>query len=309
MPEFEFIAAPFTPMHPDRSIKLEAIKPYCDFLAHNGVRGAFVNGATGEGISLTTAERPATVERWVAAAPAGFRIFVHVGHLSLEESRELAVHARETDANPEIAIATLPPLFFKPENVDALIAYCAELAAAVPELPFYYYHIPALSGVEFPMAKFLEAARDRIPSLRGLKFTFEDLADFADCLTLDGGRFEILYGRDQMLLAALSLGARGAVGSTYNLAVPLYLKLVAAFNGGDIETARECQAKSREFITVTRGHEPGNSLGAYKAVMSMLGIDCGPARPPLKTLTKAQTDALRRDLDAIGFFDYSSKLP
>jgi N-acetylneuraminate lyase len=64
------------------------------------------------------------------------------------------------------------------------------------------------------MPEFLAQARDRIPTLAGIKFTNSDLMAYQLCLHADGGRFDVPYGTDEWLLAALALGAQGAVGSS-----------------------------------------------------------------------------------------------
>ena len=105
------IAAPFTPFNQDGSLALATVPAFAALLAHNGVSGAFVCGTTGEGCSLTNAERRSVAEAWRAATPPQLALIVHVGHLSLGDARELARHAQEIGAD---AIATIAPGFFKP---------------------------------------------------------------------------------------------------------------------------------------------------------------------------------------------------
>jgi len=297
------VAAPFTAFHEDGSLNLEKVDDQAASLAASGVSGGFVCGTTGESLSLTVEERQQVAERWMAAAPEDFAVIVHVGHDSLAESRALAAHAQRIGAR---AIGAMPPCFFRPATLSDLVAWCAEVAAAAPELPFYYYHIPSMTGVNFPIAEFLEAAADRIPTLAGVKFTYENLMDFLRCVRLAGGRYDLLFGRDEILLAGLALGARGAVGSTYNFAAPLYLRLIEAFEAGALAAARAEQARAAEMIAVLLRY---GGIPAFKAVMKMIRLDCGPVRPPLRDLTAEQRHALHADLELVGFFDYCSRCP
>jgi N-acetylneuraminate lyase len=294
------IAAPFTAMHEDGSIDLDTIEKQAKLLIGNGVKGAFVCGTTGEGMSLTVEERMKIAERWQEVVCGGLAVIVHAGHTCLSDSRTLSVHAQEIGA---YAVAAMAPFFFKPASVEDLVSFCAEIASAAPELPFYYYHIPAMTGVNFPMVDFLRVASDNIPTLAGIKFSYEDLMDLARCLNLEGGRFSILFGRDEILLAGLSLGATGAVGSTYNYAAPLYHRIIDAYNAGDMDTAQKEQARSQDMVALL--HKYGGATG--KAIMKIIGLDCGGARPPLRNLSKEQYDELANDLERIGFFDYCSK--
>jgi N-acetylneuraminate lyase len=295
------IAAPHTPFKPDGALNLAPIERQAALLARNRVSGAFVCGTTGEGSSLTTAERRKVAARWAEARPRGLQLIVHVGHPSAEESRALARHAAKIGAD---AIATLAPSFFKPTGLDELVTYCARVAAAAPELPFYYYHMPAMTGVNFPAADFLRAAAGRIPSLRGIKFTHENLMDFALAQAHDGGRFNLLFGRDEILLAGLALGAVGAVGSTYNYAAPLYHRVIAAFEAGDLAAARAAQQQAIAMIEV---HNRCGGLAAGKAAMSFLGLDCGPVRAPLRPLDSAEQKRLREGFEAVGFSAFACR--
>lgn len=297
------IAAPHTPFRADGTLHLATIASQARLLAHNGVSGAFICGTTGEGASLTSEERRQIVEAWVAAKPASVAIIVHVGHLSLGEARGFARHAQDTGTD---AIAALSPSFFKPASVHELVAWCAEVAAAAPKLPFYYYHMPAMTGVTFPAADFLTAAADKIPNLAGVKFTHENLMDFGRSGEVAGGKYTMLFGRDEILLAGLSLGAKGAVGSTYNFAAPLYLRIIDAFNRGDLAAARRDQMRAMDFIAVLERH---GGLAAGKSAMKLIGVDCGAVRLPLRALTERDEASLRAGLEKIGFFEYASKLP
>jgi N-acetylneuraminate lyase len=291
------IAAPPSPMGRDGQIDLEGVDPLCALLKANGLRGAFVCGTTGESTSLTVDERLRLVERW-AAAGEEFAVIAHVGHNSLPVCRRLATHARDVGAD---AVGLMAPSFFRPQGVEQLVAFCAEVAAAAPELPFYYYHIPEMTGVAIPAADVLEAGAERIPNLAGAKFTSEDLMDFGRCLTLRGGRFDMLYGRDEMLLSALVLGTRGAVGTTYTFAAPLYHRIMGAHEAGQMAKAREDQARARRMVHALHRH---GGLAAVKPIMRMIGVDCGEPRLPLRSLDEAECRALRADLEEVGFFEY-----
>ena len=185
---------------PCRSLKSRPISwPTTSWLAQ------FVCGTTGESMSLTLAERRVLVETWIKAAAGRFPVIVHVGHTCQRDCVELAAHAAHRGA---AAIATMGPCFAKPADVEMLADFCEPIAAAAPDLPFYYYHIPSMTGVSLPMASFLQVAGRRIPNLVGLKYSHDDLAELAACVALDGRRYEVLFGKDEILLAALALGGR-----------------------------------------------------------------------------------------------------
>lgn len=259
--------------------------------------GAFICGTTGEGASLTTAERMQVASKWCALPRRRLKIIVHVGHNAGADSCELARHAQRIGAD---AIATLAPSFFRPADIAALVDWCAPIAGAAARLPFYYYHMPSITGADFSMAEFLHDAARRIPNFAGIKFTHDNLMDFGEALQAAGTRHAILAGRDEILLSYLVLGATGAVGSTYNYAAPIYHQMIAAHAAGDLQAARQWQALARAFIGVMARN---GGMSANKAIMGMVtGVDCGPVRRPLRSLAKAQIARLRAELTHVGFF-------
>jgi N-acetylneuraminate lyase len=289
------IAAPFTAFHADGSLNLAMIERQAEALRENRVDGAFVCGTTGEGLSLTAAERRQVLERWVEVAPVSLRLLVHVGHHSVRESQALAAHAEKLKI---CAFATSAPTFFRVTSTEQLVNYCDKVAAGAPGLPFYYYHIPSMTGTDLPVFDFLRIASKRIPNLAGIKFTHENLMDYSRCLEFEEGRFNILFGRDEMLLSALIMGATGAIGSTYNFMAPVYHRVIEAFQAGDLASARRYQFDALRIIGVIARY---GILPAGKVIMKMLGIDCGPLRSPLQNLPTESAQTLERELRATGF--------
>lgn len=298
------IAAPLTAYHPDGTVNVDIIPLYADFLCSNGVVGVFVNGTTGEGLSLTVEERMALAEQWVKAAPADFRVIVHVSHTCAATAWDMAKHAARIGA---WGIGQMGPIFFRPNTVEELADYAAQTAAQAPELPYFYYHMPSMSGVCFPMLEFLKAATLTIPNLAGIKYTHEDLVDFELCRQFKDGKYDILYGRDETLLCALALGCRGAVGSTYNIMAPLYRRLIDAFDSGDLNEARRLQNISMRAIRSLA--QTTSFISALKEVVNMIGLNMGDVRSPLKNIGRAKAAELKNELEELGFFEFCSRRP
>jgi N-acetylneuraminate lyase len=288
------IAAPHTPFTPAGDLHLAAVDLQARLLSANGVAGVFIGGSTGEYSSLTVAERMQLAEAWVAAAgPVGLDVIVHVGHNAQPDAVALARHAGTL---PVKAIASIAPGYFRPQHVDDLIEFFAPVAQAGPH-PFYFYDIPSMNGVNLPTVEFLRRSSERIPNLAGVKFTNPDLAQFQECLHFAEGRYDILFGCDEHLLAGYALGARGAVGSTYNFAPGLYHRLTAAWDRGDAAEARRLQLESVRLVRCLQSY---GYMAAAKSMMGLLGAECGPVRPPLRNLSAAQRSELRERLQAEG---------
>lgn len=296
------IAATYAPMDTDASLNLDVIPRYAEYLKGNGVKGAFINGSTGDFASLSVAERKQITDAWAKNKTADLFVIDQVGHTSLREAKELAKHA----ADKTDGIAALAPFYFRLSDIHKLVDYCGEVAASAPNIPFYYYHIPVLTGANFNMVDFLELATPQIPNLAGIKFTNNNLIDYKYSRDFNNGSANILFGFDEIFLSSLPFGADGWVGSTYNHLAPLYLSIVEAFNNNEHELAADLQRKSMKFVDILNAK--GGFNGAAKSFMKALGVDCGPSRFPHTTLTDAQINETMSELETLGIAPYLSKI-
>ena len=193
---------------------------------------------------------------------------------------------------------TMSPFFFKPENVDALLAVLQEIGQAASQTPLYYYDIPSMTGVHLPMVELLEKGRQRIPTLRGLKYTNADLLQLQRCIQAEDQYFDILFGHDVVLAGGWAYGVRGAIGTTYNFMAPLYHRLLAAVDRQDEVAVQSLQHASCDIIADL--FEVG-FLPAMRSVMTRIGIDVGPPRLPLLPLSEAQEQQLAEMLERRNF--------
>ncbi|MDP6543739.1 MAG: dihydrodipicolinate synthase family protein [Phycisphaerae bacterium] len=293
------IVAAHTPFDAGGELNLSVVPQIVEHHIASGISAIYAVGSTGEGVSLRASERMATAEAYVNAAAGRLPIIVQVGSNSLAESCDLAAHAADCGA---YAVSANAPSYFKIDTVDGLIDAMAQIASSAPDLPFYHYYIPRFTGSEVDMPEFLDRGGREIPNLAGLKYTDLKVFEYQECLNLDSGRFDILWGCDEMLLSALVVGSKCGVGSTYNIAAPLYRRIIDCYDAGDIEAARKWQLLSVKMVRVLIAH---NLHPGIKAVMGMKGIDVGGCRPPLGVLDDSAKASLRKDLDAIGFFEWS----
>lgn len=297
------IDAPFTPFYEDGSLNLAPIPEYAALLARNGLKGVFINGSSGEGYMLTEEERMQLAEAWMAAVPRDFKVIVHVGSTSVMSSRRLAEHAQKIGAWGIGAMATPFP---KIGNIEQLCRYCEEIASAAPELPFYYYHIPAFNGAFLSMYDFLKAVDGRIPNFAGIKYTFESLYEYNRCRRYQNGKFDMLHGQDETILPCLAMGgAQGGIGGTTNYNGRCLTGILEAWEKGDLEKARQLQDFAQDVIDVICNFR-GNIVGG-KRIMKLIGLDLGPNRVPFMSVTDEEEQELRRQLEAIDFFSHCNK--
>jgi len=272
-PEFKLIAAPYTPFTKDNEVDEKQLQLYVKSLAQNGllsiskkenegatkiVPGVFINGTTGEGTSLTVLERKNLLELWIKLIEeqedlGKVYVFAHVGANNLDDAIELTRHACSL---PRVdAVASVAPYYFPITDVKQLVEGVAKIASAAGNLPFYYYHIPQLTKADVSIHQFLVEAEEKIENLVGVKYSGKDMFDFQRAAMYKERKYELLFGSDEFLLAGLSLGATGAVGSTYSIPhlIPHYLRVIHSFDCGDLKAALDHQNVCAAVVKVMLG--------------------------------------------------------
>jgi N-acetylneuraminate lyase len=250
-------------------------------------------------------EKKEVLTEWTreASQNPGVRIINLVGGTCLKDCIEQATFSAQHETD---AIAVVAPYYFKPATVTDLADFIASIAREVPEMPVYFYHIPALTGVDFPMKDLLTEMDEKVPNFAGIKYTHEDFMDFLHCLNHRNGYYDLLWGRDETLLAALSLGAQGGVGSTYNYAAPLYHDLIRDFNNGQFQDAAFKQQKAIDMIKLLGKY---GGIGTGKAFMRYIGLDCGQFRLPVSSMPEETYRHFTMDVKKLGMDQYFSTLP
>lgn len=288
------IAAVHTPFDRRGRLDTRPVPAQAETLLKQGVSGAYVSGTTGEGVSCSVEERAELFDAWAAAAKGRLTLIAHTGASALPDTRRLSARARAAGFD---ALSIVPPCFFKPASPAALVDYLRAALEDAGDLPFYYYHT-AMSGIPFDMEEFLQAADGRIESLAGIKFNYPDLYMFQRCRRACGGRYDISWGIDEWFAGAVASGAESAVGSTYNYAAPLYLRIAAAVRAGRLDEAGEGMGRVCRIVDVLVKY---GGVAAGKAMMAVHGLDLGGVRPPLTPLTPGQERDCRQSLEKIGF--------
>ena len=292
------VAAVVTPMDASGELNLEVIPRVVDHLESKKITGIYIAGSTGEGMSLTDVERRAVAEAYVGAAKGRMKTFVQVGHNSLKASAELAGHAEQIGAD---AVSATPTGYFKLSGEEELVEGLLPIVEAAPKTPFYYYHIPFLSGVNLDPLKLTDRAMDRLPTFCGIKYSDGGSLYNLPLLAKIAPDLEFLAGSDEAYLMSVAQGFQSAVGSTYNYAAPIYDNVRDALSVGDFERAQMWQGRALEMLGAMFGTCGRASL---KAMMQMVGIDCGPVRRPLDPASAAQISALQKQLEKMGWFEW-----
>ncbi|XP_015590365.1 N-acetylneuraminate lyase [Cephus cinctus] len=295
-----YVVPVLTPITDDsaRTLNTDVIPTYAQYLADNGVKGVLVNGTSGEGPSLSIAERKTITEAWATAVKSTKQhLMIQVGGAPLPHVLELARHAESIGVD---SLLCLPELYFRPANSEQLVEYLTLVGAAAPKTPLLYYHFPMYTNVNIHMGQFLESLGDKIPSFVGIKFTSTNLEEGTQAVHADNNKYVIFLGSDQIFAGALALGIDSAIPTSVNMFPRLAMELLDAGLEGDIMKAREKQQQLSKAIQVIA--IDGTWVETMKAAMKLLTpIDVGPPRPPLRPLPAKSVAAMKKGLKNLGY--------
>ena len=260
-----------------------------DTLYREEIRGLYVCGNTGDGCKMRLEERKRAVEIAIDRSRThGGMVVVHVGSATnTREAVELAEHAAAAGA---AAISSLPPARC---NQAQLVQYYTDIARE-SQLPTLVYHIPIITGLDLTVDELTELLD--IEGVVGLKLSDYDLY-LMERLASGPHRAFIYNGNDQVFAAGLLMGARGGIGSFYNVMPGHFVGIHEAMGRSDLETARRLQSEVNCVIQIGLGY--GGQAG-MREILRLQGIDCGPLAPPTELVDAEGSARLRAELDASG---------
>lgn len=273
-----------TPFDKDNKVNETQLEKLIKHNLKMGVKGFYVCGSTGEAFLLSTDERKQVMDIIKSTAPEA-TLIAHIGSVNEMEAMELANHAKKLSYD---AISSVAPFYYK-FSFEEIKNYYYRLADSA-ELPMLVYHIPTFSGVNMgirEMSQFL--ADDRF---LGIKYTSNDFFTMEQCKA--NFPEKIVYnGFDEMFLAGLSMGADGAIGSTYNFMADKFVRIKQCFDAQEVKAAQEIQKQANRIITILC---QVGVMQAEKEVLNQLGFDFGICRRPFGELTQEQKERIGKEI-------------
>jgi N-acetylneuraminate lyase len=284
------LPAVVTTLDSDESFAPAPFERLLDSFYRQGCHGVYVCGQTGEGLLQSAAQRKKVAEVAVRASPKGKTVIIHVGAQSTHETIDLARHAASTGA---AAVASLPPSgrysFAEIKEFYAALA----AAAGIPLFVYYFPDMyPQVSGFD-QLFQLLE-----IPNVAGVKFTNFNLYELSLCAS--AGK-TVFNGHDEVMTVGLLMGARGGIGTFYNLVPDLLVRIWELTREGKWDEAIPVQTRLNQLIRLVLRYP---MMPAIKEILNWRGIAAGPCIAPRQNLTPEQKIALRGDLANAGFGEW-----
>ncbi|MEM2342080.1 MAG: 4-hydroxy-tetrahydrodipicolinate synthase [Candidatus Bathyarchaeia archaeon] len=294
-PLFEGVfTAIVTPFDSEDNVDFEALRDVVRFQIKNGIHGFFACGTIGEGVLMSVEQRKSVAEAIIREAAGKVPVIVHVGTTNTGESVSLAKHAELLGAR---AVGAITPFFFKPD-VEGLIDHYRMIAEAV-KIPVFAYNIPQMTG--FNLTPEIFRMLCAIEGVAGIKDSSGNLSQLQEIIETAPKPITVINGADELLLAALLVGANAEISGVANAAPELMVELYESVKESDYAKALKLQRKVNVLKRILYGSGPSN-IALIKAAMELRGIRAGLPRKPLRPIKPDELVRLRDKLKALNLY-------
>lgn len=239
--------------------------------AEAGVSAVVICGTTGESATLTDEEKLAMFRFARACAPEDMCIIAGTGSNSTAHAIALSQQAQEAGAT---ALLVVSPYYNK-ATPQGLYRHYAAIAESV-HIPVILYNVPSRTGVDIPVEVYKKLSA--IANIAGVKEASTDIRKIARIRALCPPKFAVWCGNDDLVVPALSLGAKGLISVVSNIEPEMTNAMVNAALDGDFDTAAALQLSLLPLISALFAEV--NPI-PVKAAMALIGYDCGSCRMPL----------------------------
>src|SRR5690606_5354131 len=238
------LTAMVTPFRDDGSLDLDGAADLARWLVEQGNDGLVVAGTTGEAPTLTDDEK---VELWRAVrAAVDVPLLAGSGSNDTRHTVELSRRAAETGVDGLLVVS---PYYNRPPQAG-IEAHFRAVAEAV-DLPIVAYDVPTRTGRAMAVDTILRLAGDGV--IVGLKDARGNPSEAAAVVAGAPAGFDLYAGDDGLTLPLLAVGAVGVVGVATHWSAGLHAEMIAAHEKGDLERAREINARLLPSFAVETG--------------------------------------------------------
>jgi 4-hydroxy-tetrahydrodipicolinate synthase len=280
-----------TPFDSKEDLNEEALKNIVDYLIKGGVNGLFAAGTAGAFYLLTPEERKRVISIVVERSGGRVPVYAGTGGITVRENLDIAKHAKDVGAN---AAVILTPYYVKVDD-EELFQYFTAFASAV-DMEVILYNNPARAGNNVSPA-LLERIVNENSNVIAIKDSSGDLVQYGEYIMKLGKRISMVSGKDELMLASLTMGGNGVVSAVSNVVPELVSKIFMFFEKGDLKKAQEIQNR----LSILKRSFGGTAYPApILAALDLIGITAGKPRLPVLPLRDEQKEKLRQALKTIG---------
>lgn len=258
-----------------------------------GADAIVLAGTTGESPTLTMEEKLEIFRLGVQTAAGHCKIIAGTGSNCTAKAVELSARAAELGVD---GLLVVTPYYNKSTQPGLLQYYEAITRAA--GIPVIAYNVPSRTGVDISVDTCTRLAG--MEHMAGIKEACGDISKVGHILA--GSHLTVYSGNDDQTVPMMALGAAGVISVASNVVPGPMKALTDAALAGDYVLAAALQHRLLPLMDLLFCQV--NPI-PVKAAMGMIGLDCGPCRPPLDEMTPGNWQKLRDCLDGLGITDYN----
>jgi 4-hydroxy-tetrahydrodipicolinate synthase len=281
-----------TPFTKDDEVDKEGLRRIVEYVIEGGVAGIVPCGTTGESATLSHEEHMEVID--VVVDCSTVPVIAGTGSNNSKEAVELTKYAEDVGAD---ACLLITPYYNKP-NVKGLKEHFKRIGDSV-EIPLVLYNIPSRTGQNVSAATMVELAAE-VENIKGVKEASGDLKQVGAIIrsvTEQGLDFTVVAGDDFLTLPIISLGGKGVISVTANIAPKPMSEMVDAMLKNEVEKAKGIHV--RLFSLFEAMFLETNPIPVKKAA-EMMGLPSGHVRLPLGALSEENEGKLRKVLEGLG---------
>ncbi len=281
------IVTPFKDGVPD----LPRFRELVQWHVAEGTEGIIPCGTTGEGATLTPAERAEVIRATVEEVRGRVPVIAGAGANSTHEAIEGVKAAKELRADAALVVT---PYYNKPTQ-EGLFRHFAAIAEAV-RFPVIAYNVPSRTSVDLgpeTTARLVKAG-----AIVGLKDATGNLDRQIQILERVGREgMSYLSGDDATAAAYLACGGHGIISVVANIVPRSMRELVSSARRGDVAGAVDRQVRMAEL---NRAMFVETSPAPVKAALGLMGRCSPEVRLPLAPISEASLAKVREAMVRYG---------
>jgi 4-hydroxy-tetrahydrodipicolinate synthase len=284
------IPAMLTPLDEYGDIDENILKKLTNFLIESGVHGLFAVSSTGECYGLDFEQKKKILKIVLAENRGRVPVYAGTGLITTRDTIKMTRLAAELGVN---AVSVITPMFIHPSN-EELYDHFKAVARSV-DLPVLLYNNPARTGVNIEVDLLVKLSK--IDNIVGIKDSSGDMTLVSEFIRKTEPDFNVLIGKDTLILSGLVYGAKGTIASTGNLVPKLLVEIYDEYQKGNLAAAKKAQFKLSQL---RMSYDLGSFPVILKDGLNILGLNAGNTLAPIKNLAVEKKEKLKLVLKEIG---------
>ena len=278
-----------TPFDKNGEIDFSSLEKIIKYNLDGGVSAIVVCGTTGEASTLDYEERKRVIKFTLEKVSGAVPVIAGVGSNNFASTIKMIDQTAPLGVDGFLIVTP----YYNKTTQEGLEKIYTEYCARSP-LPVIAYNVPSRTGVGFLPQTYQKL--QHIDNLVGVKEASADISHLAHSVSLCKD-LTFYSGNDDLILPALSLGAKGVISVLSNILPSQTQKMCEDYFKGEVEQARQSQL--RYFSLIKALFCQVNPI-PVKYALSRLGLCQNYLRLPLVSLCEQKKTEIDLELKKLG---------